>query len=136
MFDISLRCPKSCSSSVVLWPGAESSRHSSGFITSQEPLAAVLQVGTTTSSPVEPNRSFSYYALTGTLVMAFVGGYTVFLPGRWDIPTFFFSYTMIGVIPLLFLYWKIVHRTQVSTLHIYIHCPRLSAENSGEEHKT
>lgn len=48
--------------------------------------------------------------------MAFVGGYTVFLPGKWDIPTFFFSYTMIGVMPLLFLYWKVIHRTQVSLL--------------------
>jgi amino acid permease len=50
--------------------------------------------------------------------MAFVEGYTVFLPGFWDIPTFFFSYTMIGIMPLLFLYWKIVHRSQVSTLDL------------------
>jgi hypothetical protein len=49
--------------------------------------------------------------------MAFVGGYTVFLPGSWDIPTFFFSYTMVGVAALSFLYWKIVHRTTVSIFH-------------------
>lgn len=64
-----------------------------------------------------PHKSFwqpfcGYYAFAGTLIMAFVGGYTVFLPGKWDIPTFFFSYTMIGVMPLLFLYWKVIHRTQ------------------------
>lgn len=45
--------------------------------------------------------------------MAFVGGYTVFLPGNWDITTFFFSYAMIGIVPVLFVFWKIVHRTQV-----------------------
>jgi len=64
-----------------------------------------------------PHRSFlqpfcGYYAFTGTLTMAVVGGYTVFLPGFWDIPTFFFSYTMIGVVPLLFLCWKLVYKTQ------------------------
>ncbi|KAF8891281.1 general amino acid permease AGP2 [Infundibulicybe gibba] len=53
----------------------------------------------------------SYYAMTGTLVMAIVGGYAVFLPGRWDIPTFIFSYAMIGIVPLLFVYWKVVHKT-------------------------
>jgi len=54
-----------------------------------------------------------YYAFTGTLIMAFVGGYTVFLPGNWDIPSFLFSYTMIGVCPVLFISWKIVHKTKV-----------------------
>jgi len=44
--------------------------------------------------------------------MAFVGGYTVFLPGNWDIPTFLFSYTMIGVLPVLFIYWKVFHKSQ------------------------
>ncbi|KAF8891280.1 general amino acid permease AGP2 [Infundibulicybe gibba] len=53
----------------------------------------------------------SYYAMTGTLIMAIVGGYAVFLPGRWDIPTFIFSYAMIGIVPLLFVYWKVVHKT-------------------------
>jgi amino acid transporter len=28
--------------------------------------------------------------------MAFVGGWTVFLPGNWDVPTFLFSYAMLG----------------------------------------
>lgn len=48
----------------------------------------------------------AYYALVGCFIMAFVGGYNVFLPGNWDVPTFLFSYAMIGVFPVLFLAWK------------------------------
>jgi amino acid transporter len=48
-----------------------------------------------------------------TLVMAFVGGYTVFLPGQWDVPTFLFSYFMIGLFPVLFFGWKLVKRSKV-----------------------
>ena len=44
--------------------------------------------------------------------MTFVGGYTVFLSGFWDVPTFFFSYTMIGVFPILFFGWKVVKKTK------------------------
>ena len=33
----------------------------------------------------------AYYALVCTFVMTFVGGYTVFLPGQWDVPSFLFS---------------------------------------------
>ncbi|KII88077.1 hypothetical protein PLICRDRAFT_42665 [Plicaturopsis crispa FD-325 SS-3] len=64
-----------------------------------------------------PHRSFwqpfcGYYAFIATLTMAFVGGYTVFLPGKWDVPTFLFSYCMIGLVPVLFVCWKVFHRTQ------------------------
>lgn len=45
--------------------------------------------------------------------MAFVGGYTVFLPGNWNVPTFLFSYTMIGVFPILYFGWKIVKKTEL-----------------------
>ncbi|MCJ1395500.1 hypothetical protein MMC18_008386, partial [Xylographa bjoerkii] len=55
----------------------------------------------------------AYYALTGCFVMTFVGGYTVFLPGQWDLPTFFFSYTMIGVFPVLFVFWKLSKGTKL-----------------------
>lgn len=44
--------------------------------------------------------------------MTFIGGYTVFLPGQWDIPTFLFSYTMIGVFPILFVTWKLLKKTK------------------------
>lgn len=54
----------------------------------------------------------AWYALTACFIMTFVGGYTVFLPGKWSIPTFLFSYTMIGVFPVLFVSWKFLKRTQ------------------------
>ncbi|KAL9101164.1 MAG: hypothetical protein Q9163_003542 [Psora crenata] len=54
----------------------------------------------------------AWYALTGCFIMSFVGGYTVFLPGKWSVPTFLFSYTMIGVFPLLFIGWKFLKRTK------------------------
>jgi len=54
----------------------------------------------------------AWYALTATFIMTFVGGYTVFLPGNWDVPTFLFSYTMVGVFPVLFVGWKVVKRTR------------------------
>ena len=44
--------------------------------------------------------------------MTFVGGYTVFLPGNWNIPTFLFSYMMIFVFPVLFAGWKLIKKTK------------------------
>ncbi|KAL2196782.1 amino acid permease/ SLC12A domain-containing protein [Corynascus similis CBS 632.67] len=55
----------------------------------------------------------AWYALAGTFVMTFVGGYMVFLPGNWDVPTFLFSYTMIVICPILYLVWKFVHKTKI-----------------------
>lgn len=45
--------------------------------------------------------------------MAFVGGYEVFLPGKWNVPTFLFSYTMIGVFPVLYFGYKLLRQTSV-----------------------
>lgn len=45
--------------------------------------------------------------------MAFVGGYTVFLPGNWNVATFLFSYFMIGLFPVLFFGWKFFKKTKV-----------------------
>lgn len=64
-----------------------------------------------------PHKSFwqpyaTWYALIMCFIFTFVGGYTVFLPGFWDIPTFLFSYTMIGVFPILYFGWKLLHRTK------------------------
>ncbi|KAM5343651.1 hypothetical protein ACJ41O_012188 [Fusarium nematophilum] len=55
----------------------------------------------------------AYYPMVATFIMIFVGGYTVFLPGHWDVPSFLFSYTMVGVFPLLFISWKIIHKTEI-----------------------
>ncbi|KAI9677013.1 MAG: hypothetical protein M1817_006852 [Caeruleum heppii] len=65
-----------------------------------------------------PHKAFwqpfcAYYALTGTMIFTFVGGYNVFLPGKWSVPTFFFSYTMIGVFPILYFGWKFLNKTKI-----------------------
>ena len=54
----------------------------------------------------------AWYALSGCFVMTFVGGYTVFLPGQWSVSNFIFSYTMIGVFPILFIFWKLYKKTK------------------------
>ncbi|KAK0430676.1 amino acid permease/ SLC12A domain-containing protein [Armillaria borealis] len=54
-----------------------------------------------------------YYAFAFTLIMPFILGYSVFMPGNWDTTTFFFSYTIVGVLPILFIVWKVLHRTRV-----------------------
>ncbi|KAF2120512.1 amino acid permease/ SLC12A domain-containing protein [Lophiotrema nucula] len=59
----------------------------------------------------------AYYGLVGTFIMTFVGGYTVFLKGNWDIPTFLFSYMMIFVFPVLFLGWKFIKRSKFKRAH-------------------
>jgi len=40
-------------------------------------------------------------------------GYTTFLPGYWSIGTFFDYYLMIGVCPILYVFWKILKKTKV-----------------------
>ncbi|KJX97053.1 general amino acid permease Agp2 like protein [Zymoseptoria brevis] len=69
-----------------------------------------------------PYKSFfmpyvAYYGLAWTFTMMFVGGYTVFLPGRWDVETFVFSYFMIGLVPCLFVGWKIAKKTTWKKSH-------------------
>ncbi|KAK6355636.1 hypothetical protein TWF718_000030 [Orbilia javanica] len=53
----------------------------------------------------------AYYALFLTFVMTFVGGFMVFLPGYWNLPTFFFSYTMPFMFPIIFFVWKFTRGT-------------------------
>ncbi|KAI3325209.1 amino acid transporter [Xylariaceae sp. AK1471] len=55
----------------------------------------------------------AYYALTATFIFALVGGYTVFLPGNWDIASFLFSYTSVAAFPILYCGWKLIHRTRI-----------------------
>ncbi|KAK2741075.1 hypothetical protein FQN55_008479 [Onygenales sp. PD_40] len=61
-------------------------------------------------SPWQP--FLAYYSGIATFIMAFVGGYTVFLPGYWSVPSFLFSYTMIAVFPILFFGWKYLKGTK------------------------
>jgi amino acid transporter len=67
-----------------------------------------------------PQMVCSYYALTGTIVMTLLGGYEVFLNGNWDVPNFLFSYLMVGVVPVLFVSWKIIKKTKVSIQFLHI----------------
>lgn len=55
----------------------------------------------------------SYYALVATLLFTFVGGYTVFLPGNWDVPSFLFSYASVAAFPILYFGWKMIHKTSI-----------------------
>ncbi|PFH61577.1 hypothetical protein XA68_16927 [Ophiocordyceps unilateralis] len=57
----------------------------------------------------------AWYALVGTVVMAFVGGYKVFLPlpGFWNLADFLFSYAMIPMFPILYFAWKLAHKTRI-----------------------
>ncbi|UKZ76969.1 hypothetical protein TrVFT333_004685 [Trichoderma virens FT-333] len=57
----------------------------------------------------------AWYAMAWTFVMAFVGGYTVFLPlpGYWNIADFLFSYSMIFVYPVLYFGYKFVRKTKI-----------------------
>lgn len=54
----------------------------------------------------------AYYTICGSLIMVFVNGYTVFLPGRWNTLSFVFSYAMVGVVPVLYIVWKVLFKTQ------------------------
>lgn len=54
----------------------------------------------------------AYYALFFTFVMTWVGGFSVFLPGFWNVPNFFFSYTMPVLFPVIFVIWKVIRRTR------------------------
>ncbi|KAK4466880.1 general amino acid permease AGP2-like protein 4 [Cladorrhinum samala] len=54
----------------------------------------------------------AWYGLIGTTIMSFLGGYNVFLDGKWNVPDFIFSYTMIAVFPLLIFGYKIINKTK------------------------
>lgn len=58
------------------------------------------------------NPYTAWWALVMIIMMIFCQGYYVFLPGGWDISNFMFSYAMVGVFPIIFLFWKIRHKTK------------------------
>ncbi|KAF2098240.1 putative arginine permease [Rhizodiscina lignyota] len=59
----------------------------------------------------------NYFGLTFTTIIVFIQGYTVFLPGKWNVGNFFTYYTMIFVCILLYFGWKIVKRTKLVKPH-------------------
>lgn len=50
--------------------------------------------------------------LVFTTLCVFLQGYTVFLPGNWDIGSFFTYWTMIFACILFFVGWKVVKKTK------------------------
>ncbi|KAG4444041.1 hypothetical protein IFR05_000501 [Cadophora sp. M221] len=52
------------------------------------------------------------FGLIFVSIIVVVQGYSVFLPGNWDVGTFFTYYTMIFVCILLFGFWKIFKKTK------------------------
>ncbi|KAL1599605.1 general amino acid permease agp2 [Paraconiothyrium brasiliense] len=59
----------------------------------------------------------AYYGLVGTFIMAFVGGYTVFIDDNWNVPDFLFAYMMIFIFPVLYIGWKLLHKTKYKKAH-------------------
>ncbi len=55
----------------------------------------------------------AYFGLAGTGTMIFIGGYEVFLPGKWDVPTFLFSYSMVMLFPVVYFGWKFIKGTKI-----------------------
>lgn len=54
----------------------------------------------------------AWYGLIACGIMTFADGYAVFVPGNWDVPTFLFSYLMIGVFVVLYFGWKVLKKTK------------------------
>ncbi|EFX03730.1 general amino acid permease [Grosmannia clavigera kw1407] len=61
------------------------------------------------------HRALKAQGISRTFIMVFVGGYTVFLPldGYWNVPDFLFSYTMVGIYPVLYLGYKLFRKTKI-----------------------
>ncbi|KAG7091620.1 hypothetical protein E1B28_010639 [Marasmius oreades] len=47
-----------------------------------------------------------FYALTFCSIMLVIQAYSVFMTGKWDVPTVIFVYALIVGLPLLFIGWK------------------------------
>ncbi|KAF2747827.1 AAT family amino acid transporter [Sporormia fimetaria CBS 119925] len=55
----------------------------------------------------------AWIGLVGLTCVVFAYGYSVFLPGNWNIEDFFSYYTMLGVAPVLYVGWKFFKKTEV-----------------------
>lgn len=53
-----------------------------------------------------------YFAFVCTLIMTFLSGFSVFLKGEWSVTQFLFSYIMIAVDIVIFVFWKLYKRTK------------------------
>jgi amino acid transporter len=59
----------------------------------------------------------TYFALCFEIVVVFVYGYSTFKPGNFTLESFFTYYTMVGVAPILFIFWKVLHKTKWRSPH-------------------
>ncbi|KAF1954351.1 histidine permease [Byssothecium circinans] len=59
----------------------------------------------------------AYVALVVLVCIIFCYGYAVFLPGMWKIDDFMASYAMVGVAPILYVFWKVVKKTRIIPSH-------------------
>lgn len=55
----------------------------------------------------------AWIGLVGEILVVGCYGYETFLPGAWDVGTFFSYYTMVFVAILTYGFWKIIYRTKV-----------------------
>ncbi|ORY68191.1 histidine permease [Pseudomassariella vexata] len=53
-----------------------------------------------------------YIGAGGMTIMVCIYGYTTFLPGWWDVGTFFSYYTMVFVAIITFTFWKVLKKTR------------------------
>lgn len=59
------------------------------------------------------NPYTAYYALSMLIMMIVSQGYANFIPGHWDLSSFFFSYAMLGIFATFYLAWKTIKRTHL-----------------------
>lgn len=57
-----------------------------------------------------------YIGLICPFIMMFITGFEVFLKGNWSLSTFLFSYIMIGVDVVIYLFWKIFKKSKILPL--------------------
>ena len=61
-------------------------------------------------APFQPMAA--WFALCCCLVLTLIGGWTIFIDGNFDVPDFLFQYMMVFVFPVIFVGWKIWHKTK------------------------
>ncbi|KAK3638816.1 hypothetical protein LTR22_017667 [Elasticomyces elasticus] len=54
---------------------------------------------------------FSWIGLTWMFVVVCVFGYSSYIP--WSVSNFFINYTMLIVAPILYIGWKLIHKTKL-----------------------
>lgn len=54
----------------------------------------------------------TWFALIFEIAVVFVYGYSTFKPGAFTVEGFFTYYTMVGIAPLLFIFWKLYKKTR------------------------